>query len=671
MEYATRIQFNQYLPNPLRNMAKLTARRQLVADIEQSSFYLSDFPILDKHPDFEKRWQKLALLVEENAFVLFPGKDIAAFLSDWNLFRIEIESRKAAFISNDLTTIPRTVMAQWQALDLTFLLPVLEFEDQQFLEYLNQVLSPSSANLWEDFADTIESVMDAYIHPHIQTLASMREVTVDSDSQVINLTARMLGFNFRDELLDAFGKERVAAIIPLIGEAYQIASTDDFIKLIELVIGSRVLMEHLYSKDYINFKTYEQMLAKKGTLLREDSESNDWFKTTHVNLYVEYGSARYLATKINATLGTTLLEVIEHFLPANLVLKNFGLKYAINTPEDAPGFFFTSEFGQRTDYRTIKAGADAPQALPALAPPALSMLFDNKAALDDYIQHFTEPSPSDIFAKWGRFAANEWYPSGIPPQGEATAWRFVAAENRIECTLNTTKYVGFVSQSTTQKYEFEAVLKSTSTDDDHIGLVAAFMNDGTNCYGLHFVRTCQVTNNWNLILQEGEKFTRLVAGSKDSLKGHDNAEPHKLKGWQTASPTKIRIVRNGDEIRAQTSPFGSTVLDPTSEIVFNIRNNARTKNLVGLQSYGYMASSQDKASFVDVKISGEFEDNNLYDLENNARYYYDVATKQWMKQDGYAFVDHVAADRYFQNPATQVLYYVDKNKKLKRLTPYV
>lgn len=120
----------------------------------------------------------------------------------------------------------------------------------------------------------------------------------------------------------------------MLGQFYEISSTDDFVKIIELVISSQVLIEHLYSKDYINFKSLDDI---DGPLIADDSSENmRWFKTTHVNLFVEYNGAKYLADSITAPLGSSVRDIFNLYLPINLVLKNFGLYVELNTVDTAP-----------------------------------------------------------------------------------------------------------------------------------------------------------------------------------------------------------------------------------------------------------------------------------------------------------------------------------------------
>jgi hypothetical protein len=125
MEYQAKVEFRDYLPHPLRNMAELTPRRQLVAEINSSSLYLTDFPVLAKDPNFVENWKRFTELVAAN-INLVELELQAEFLSQWNQFVVAIESDTSRFTDSALATIPRTLLAEWKNFDFRFLQRVLD-----------------------------------------------------------------------------------------------------------------------------------------------------------------------------------------------------------------------------------------------------------------------------------------------------------------------------------------------------------------------------------------------------------------------------------------------------------------------------------------------------------------------------------------------------------------
>ena len=78
-----------------------------------------------------------------------------------------------------------------------------------------------------------------------------------------------------------------------------------------------------------------------------------------------------------------------------------------------------------------------------------------------------------IFNSWYRFSHNS---SGNFPaaSSELNGWSYNADTDVINCTINSTTYIGFVSSDKYEYYRHEAILSSSSTDDDMIAVVLAF-----------------------------------------------------------------------------------------------------------------------------------------------------------------------------------------------------
>ena len=350
-----RVAFKDYLPTPLKSMTPLTAKRQLVSDIQSSSKYLEDFPILERLEDFDTLWADFVAKVSSAAPNL-PEDQYAEFSSKWSFFYTQISNLK--FEADTITTVPKALINLWP-IDFSFL--DLTYKDKRLLEYFDLILKPSTNTVWQDLFDSTEEVFDKYVTGYIKSLSELREIkhvhyndqVQTTDTEIINLTAKMLGLNLRDELLDAIGPERLAALIPMLGQFYEINSTEDFVKIIELVISSRVLIEHLYSKDYINFKTKDQV---DGPFIYEDSKENlRWFKTTHINLFVEYNGVKYLTDTVTAPLGSSVMDIVKLYMPINLVVKNFGLFLELNTVDTAPSVYFCGTVDSVRGTKTITA----------------------------------------------------------------------------------------------------------------------------------------------------------------------------------------------------------------------------------------------------------------------------------------------------------------------------
>lgn len=353
-----KMEYVDYLPTPFRLMVPLVSKRQLVVDINSSHNYADNFPILEKLENFKIYWENFSDKVAKSSLIrdarsIHKSKLLtnvqSSIATSWFSFANAIDSLD--FVANTITTVPRYVIRMWP-IDFSFI--ELDEEDKKLLRYFDLILVPPTTNLWEDFLRKTEDILDTNIHPYISDLTEIREITnykskngtFQTDTEVLNLTAKMLGLNMREDLLKALNFDRLAAVVPLLGQFHTINSTDDFIKIIEIVIGSRVLLTHLYSNDYINFNEYNEHTEAK--LLALDKLGTDsLFKTTHVNLFVQYNNeVRAIADIIKIPIGSSILDIVKLYLPINLVLKNFGLYIELDTLESAPTFSFLGTIGE-------------------------------------------------------------------------------------------------------------------------------------------------------------------------------------------------------------------------------------------------------------------------------------------------------------------------------------
>jgi hypothetical protein len=107
----------------------------------------------------------------------------------------------------------------------------------------------------------------------------------------------------------------------------------------------------LYTKDYINFVTQDKV---DGSYIYEESaDTRQWFKTTHINLYVEYGGIKYLADYLTASVGSAVSDIVNLYMPVNLVLRNFGMYLELNTVDTAPALYFCGTIDSIAGTKTV------------------------------------------------------------------------------------------------------------------------------------------------------------------------------------------------------------------------------------------------------------------------------------------------------------------------------
>jgi hypothetical protein len=115
---------------------------------------------------------------------------------------------------------------------------------------------------------------------------------------------------------------------------------------------------------------------------------------------------------------------------------------------------------------------------------------DQMAAMRD---SYVPPTIQDIFNTWGRFNGNNYYANKAAADAagdnNAKAWQFLIEPDRVSMPLNVDPYNGFVSNESLENYTLEATFASNDTDNDTIGLVIAFVREGSTNYILSALRT--------------------------------------------------------------------------------------------------------------------------------------------------------------------------------------
>lgn len=238
---------------------------------------------------------------------------------------------------------------------------------------------------------------------------------------------------------------------------------------------------------------------------------------------------------------------------------------------------------------------------------------------------------SEVFNTWYRFSHNlsDTYPASPT---EVNAWVYDEGQNAIVCTQNTSTYVGFISERSGTNYAIESTLSSTGSDDDTIGLVLAYVEQGGREYTLSAIRTMgglTPTGGWGLYYNYGQSDSKQLAVKTVSTLSAASG------GWNTHGPSRIEAQRSGDSIIAYTSQNGSTTIDPTTELTVDLSLDSDLYKFQGATRNGYSARSQDQASFTDIVNDLQAP---LVDLTFVFSYKYNTIY-DWIKYDSNAVFD--------------------------------
>lgn len=254
------------------------------------------------------------------------------------------------------------------------------------------------------------------------------------------------------------------------------------------------------------------------------------------------------------------------------------------------------------------------------------------------------PSQEDIFNSWPRFDGQNYYPTGTPPGGQATGWTY--SDGTIKSTVNSGNLIGFVSPDTKSSYTHAVTLSSTNADDDAIAVIIAFALVGGVPYSLLAWRSQGgLGPTWALVEMQGTSRTVLTDGSATA--------PMIAGGWGGAgnSPSRIEIVRNGNSVSAKCSQFGSSALDNTTTLTYQIPAGSAFE---GTTPYGYAAQSQADATFSNIAMTGGLDATVVYDARTATPkvMVYNFTTHTWEQDLSRSIFRDQGYPRNITNPAT-------------------
>ena len=248
--------------------------------------------------------------------------------------------------------------------------------------------------------------------------------------------------------------------------------------------------------------------------------------------------------------------------------------------------------------------------------PIEAYIYDNSEDLALMKESYVPPTVQDIFNKWGRFNGNKFYADKAAADSasdvNAKAWQFLTGPDRVSMPLNVDPYNGFISNESLENYTIEATLSSTDGDNDTIGLVIAFVREGSANYILSALRTqggTQPVKGWGVTYGNGT--TGAVYTNAEWVISEKSVGSTSNR-WN-GSKSRIKIVRTGDIIKCYTTEWNDVSnYQASSEIVIDLTSDERLAKFRGAKPYGYSTFSQPYSTFLDINFSGGINVNKLY-----------------------------------------------------------
>ena len=277
------------------------------------------------------------------------------------------------------------------------------------------------------------------------------------------------------------------------------------------------------------------------------------------------------------------------------------------------------------------------------------------------------PSFQEVFNTWNKFSHLNGVDNAKPT--EMTAWTYSADNDTIVQPLNTESYCGFISPKSYSSYDITVRLYSDSSDDDVIGLVAAYGvdSDGKE-HTLSFLRTPwnnSGTYKWVCKLDHctydigATTYNQKILVDKTSTITIPSGSSSAWGSTTIGTGTVVNMTRNNNIITGTCSQFNSSNLDNNTKITINLDELSSTYPILsifkGSASWGYSTFSQPNSMYENISVTDP--DGYIFDVKNNQVLQYNNTSKSWTAISGITPIESIGAGRFSYNKVTGKLYY--------------
>ncbi len=273
-----------------------------------------------------------------------------------------------------------------------------------------------------------------------------------------------------------------------------------------------------------------------------------------------------------------------------------------------------------------------------------------------------------IFNNWRRFS----HSTSGPNASELNAFVYDAANEHIDCTINTSTYVGFLSAKQFDDYELDVQLTAASgpagADNDRMGLVIASTEDSGIDYTLSAIRNHDNNGvSWAI-------YYNYLQSSESTIIDGTSTVPHKVAqaNWSTMpNGTSIRIRREGDIIKCWTTQDDETTIDTNTLLEIDLKSDLKLEKFRGKKSYGYACFSQG-ARFSNINFINYAQDKfeeYVFDISSTpVAVYKPQSDGTFTLEAGETLSSAIGPGRLVRDRLTGLLYYIDLDGSLINIT---
>lgn len=213
-------------------------------------------------------------------------------------------------------------------------------------------------------------------------------------------------------------------------------------------------------------------------------------------------------------------------------------------------------------------------------PTLEAFMFDTFEDAVPFIASYEPPTNFEVFQTWNRFSNSLFFEPGDTLSNEAGAFTYNSSADRIQCTSNTTRFVGFSSPTKSRNVSVEVTVGSTASDDDALAVIIAhepYENaDGGSAN--RFLAIVRQPGGFALGNGSGQYYLACLSYNDEEQVGAaylplgtpvnwNNGRKSNSGGWASSGKSRIRIEREGPVIRAWLRRSPHKVSQPYQRLI--------------------------------------------------------------------------------------------------------
>ncbi|MAP21625.1 MAG: hypothetical protein CL582_11875 [Alteromonadaceae bacterium] len=213
----------------------------------------------------------------------------------------------------------------------------------------------------------------------------------------------------------------------------------------------------------------------------------------------------------------------------------------------------------------------------------------------------------EILNSWTRFSRKGDTLTTTFDETEMNAWQYNTDTNSVECTINSTTYIGFISPESYQNYVFEARVSSANGDDDYIGIVLAYARDASGqVHTLEAVRRFNTSGQFRIHKnfaigvdsKELHRYQGILKWPDGSVGSKPTSSNDPNNGWDDVpNGVRIKATRVGDTITVETTQTNTSDYIPDAAFTIDLNDDPDLHVFRGAQQIGFGCLSQALATW--------------------------------------------------------------------------